>query len=58
MPMIEGPGPDSLASRPRQELCILGREYLLLGHLQDRVGLPLAMQIVGEEAQVQLSIDE
>lgn len=58
MPIIEGPGPDSLANRSRQELCVLGREYLLIGHLQDRVGLPLAVQRVGEAAQVQLSIDE
>jgi hypothetical protein len=58
MPIIEGPGPDALADRSRQELCVLGREYLLIGHLQDRVGLPLATQLVGEEAQVQLSIDE
>jgi hypothetical protein len=42
----------------RQELCHLGREYLLIGHLQDRVGLPLATQLVGEDAQLQLSIDE
>jgi hypothetical protein len=42
----------------RQELCHLGREYLLIGHLQDRVALPLAAQLVGEEAQLQLSIDE
>ncbi len=58
MTIIEGPGPDSLAGRSRQELCILGREYLLIGHLQDRVGLPLATKLVGEAAQVQLSIDE
>ena len=58
MHVQEGPGPDSLAHRSRQELCILGREYLLIGHLQDRVGLPKATQVVGEEAQVQLSIDE
>ncbi len=58
MPIIEGPGPDALAKRSRQELCVLGREYLLIGHLQDRVGLPLATQLVGEAAQVQLSIDE
>ncbi len=48
----------TLADRSRQELCRLGREYLLIGHLQDRVGLPLAVQLVGEEAQVQLAIDE
>lgn len=58
MRILEGPGPDALASRSRQELCILGREYLLIGHLQDRVGLPKAIQLLGEEAQVQLAIDE
>ncbi len=58
MPIVEGPGPDALAHRSRQELCVLGREYLLIGHLQDRVGLPKATMVVGEEAQVQLSIDE
>jgi len=58
MPVIEGRGPDALTSRSRQALCVLGREYLLIGHLQDRVGLPVATRVVGEEAQVQLSIDE
>ncbi len=48
----------SLKDLSREELCVLGREYLLIGHLQDRVGLPLAMQLVGEDAQTQLSIDE
>ncbi|MCP4004065.1 MAG: hypothetical protein GY725_07715 [bacterium] len=42
----------------RQMLAVLGREYLLLGHLVDRVGLPLVMQRLGEKAQTQLSIDE
>lgn len=58
MTVIPGPGPDSLARRSRRELCVLGREYLLIGHLQDRVSLPLAAKLVGEEAQRQLSIDE
>lgn len=48
----------TLADLSRQELCRLGREYLLIGHLQDRVGLPMATRLVGEEAQIQLSIDE
>jgi len=48
----------TLADLGRQELCTLGREYLLIGHLQDRVGLPFATKLVGEEAQIQLSIDE
>ncbi len=42
----------------RQALCTLGREYLLIGHLQDRVGLPLVMQQFGEDAYLQFSIDE
>ncbi|MEM7413554.1 MAG: hypothetical protein AAF430_25200 [Myxococcota bacterium] len=48
----------ALADLSRQELCHLGREYLLIGHLQDRVALPLATRLVGEAAQTQLSIDE
>ncbi|MDP6977744.1 MAG: hypothetical protein QF570_03965 [Myxococcota bacterium] len=47
-----------LAELSREELCCVGREYLLIGHLQDRVGLPMATRLVGEEAQIQLSIDE
>ena len=52
------PDVQDLAKRSRQELCILGREYLLIGHLIDRVGLPMATKLLGEAAQVQLSIDE
>jgi len=48
----------SLAGFSRQLLARLGREYLLLGHLIDRVGLPLVVQRFGEEAQLQFSIDE
>jgi hypothetical protein len=48
----------TLANLSREELCRLGREYLLIGHLQDRVALPLATRLVGEKAQTQLSIDE
>jgi hypothetical protein len=47
-----------LADFSRQALAHLGREYLLLGHLVDRVGLPLVIQRFGEEAQVQFSIEE
>ncbi len=48
----------ALADFSRQALAHLGREYLLLGHLVDRVGLPLVIQRFGAEAQVQFSIDE
>jgi hypothetical protein len=47
-----------LADFSRQALARLGREYLLLGHLIDRVGLPLVMQRFGEKANIQFSIDE
>jgi hypothetical protein len=47
-----------LADFSRQMLAHLGREYLLLGHLQDRVGLPLVAKHFGGDAYVQFSIDE
>ncbi len=47
-----------LSNFSRQLLAFLGREYLLLGHLIDRVGLPLVMTRYGAEANVQFSIDE
>ena len=42
----------------RQALAELGREYLLHGHLQDRVGLPLVFFGWGEPAMTELSIEE
>ena len=47
-----------LASFSRQTLARLGREYLLNGHLQDRVGLPLVAKKFGGNAYVQFSIEE
>lgn len=47
-----------LADFSRQALANLAREYFLLGHLIDRVGIPLAMQRFGAEVNVQFSIDE
>jgi hypothetical protein len=48
----------TLADFSRQALAGLAREYLLLGHLVDRVGVPLAMQRFGGDSHVGLSIDE
>ncbi|MBW2231287.1 MAG: hypothetical protein JRH17_12955 [Deltaproteobacteria bacterium] len=48
----------SLAGFSRQALAHLGREYLLNGHLQDRVGLPLVAKRFGGDAYVQFSIEE
>jgi hypothetical protein len=47
-----------LADFSRQLLAHLGREYLLSGHLQDRVGLPLVAKHCGGDAYVQFSIEE
>jgi hypothetical protein len=47
-----------LADFSRQTLADLGREYLLSGHLQDRVGLPLVAKRYGEDAYVRFSIEE
>lgn len=48
----------ALADFSRQALAHLGREYLLSGHLQDRVGLPLVAKRFGGEAYVEFSISE
>ena len=47
-----------LADLSRPALAQLGREYLLMGHLIDRVGLPLAIERFGDDGMTQLSIDE
>ncbi|TFH25161.1 MAG: hypothetical protein E4H03_01630 [Myxococcales bacterium] len=47
-----------LANFSRQALARLGREYLLLGHLVDRVGLPLVLGLFGNDTYTQFSIDE
>jgi len=47
-----------LADFSRQLLAHLGREYLLNGHLQDRVGMPLVAKYCGGDAYVQFAIEE
>jgi hypothetical protein len=47
-----------LSDFSRQLLADLGREYLLNGHLQDRVGLPLVAKQCGGDAYVRFSIEE
>jgi hypothetical protein len=42
----------------RQSLCTLGREWLLHGHLQDRVGMPFVINEGGREAMQDVAIDE
>jgi len=55
-----GPFDPSLTLRAfsRQALADLGREYLLNGHLQDRVGLPEVMGRFGDDAMTQIAIEE
>jgi hypothetical protein len=51
--------PGALAALTRDELAVLLREWLLHGHLQDRVGIPLLYEqgLTREEAE-QVAIDE
>ncbi len=42
----------------RRALATLGREYLLNGHLQDRVGIPTLIGRFGNNAMVQVAIEE
>jgi hypothetical protein len=48
----------TLARLSRQALADLGREWLLSGHLQDRVGLPRVLARHGDEALTRVSIEE
>jgi len=48
----------TLAHLSRQALATVGREYLLAGHLQDRVGLPAVMGRFGDEAMTAIAIEE
>ena len=57
-PRIEHTPGFSLAGLPRQTLAILGREWLLHGHLQDRVGMPLALAGGAREEMEGIAIDE
>jgi hypothetical protein len=48
----------TLADFSRQALAHLCREYLLNGHLQDRVGMPLVAKHCGGDAYVRFAIEE
>jgi hypothetical protein len=48
----------SLARLPRAMLAVLGREWLLHGHLQDRIGMPLAHAGRPREEMQAIAIDE
>jgi hypothetical protein len=57
-PTIEYAPGFSLTQLSRQALAILGREWLLHGHLQDRIGMPLAHTGRSREEMEQIAIDE
>ena len=47
-----------LADFSRRLLAPLGREYLLHGHLQDRVGMPLVLATHSRAALTSVAIEE
>ncbi len=54
-PLAPGSG---LVDLDRATLAVLGREWMLHAHLQDRVGIPLAMGLGGPEMMQEVSIEE
>ncbi len=48
----------TLASLSRKALAVLGREWLLIGHLQDRVGMPLVLSQHPAEEMAAVAIEE
>jgi hypothetical protein len=48
----------TLSDFSRQFLAKLGREYLLNGHLQDRVGMPLVVKQCGPDQYARFAIEE
>jgi len=48
----------SLADLDRPTLAVLGREWLLHGHLQDRLGMALVMEHADRELMQQVAIEE
>lgn len=50
--------PPYLAELEHDALAVLGREWLLHGHLQDRVGMALVMETADREEMQQVAIEE
>jgi len=48
----------TIASFTRRALARLGREWLLIGHLQDRVGMPLVLALHSPDDMAAVAIDE
>jgi hypothetical protein len=58
VPRIEYSPDFTLTQLSRQTLAILGREWLMHGHLQDRVGMPFAHEGRPHEVMEAIAIDE
>lgn len=56
--MIDDPTRFQLPELSRRQLAMLGREWLLHGHLQDRVGMPLVMADGTREEMQAVAIDD
>jgi hypothetical protein len=54
-PFVPGLG---LERFTRSTLAVLGREYLLAGHLRDRIGIPLLISRHGPEPYAEVAIAE
>jgi hypothetical protein len=52
------PAPPTLGDLDRGSLAVIGREWLLHGHLQDRVGMALVLEVADREQMQQVAIDE
>ena len=49
---------DDVASLNRSTRAVLGREWMLHGHLQDRVGMALLLEVADREAMQDVAIEE
>ena len=56
--MGEGVGPHDALALSHDQLAVLGREYLLAGHLQDRASMPHLIMNHDRETMTQVAIDE
>lgn len=53
-----GPRPDPIAEMPRRALGVLGREYLLAGHLIDRASMPQLLAHGDVDVMTQVAIEQ
>ncbi|CUU57948.1 hypothetical protein Ga0074812_115150 [Parafrankia irregularis] len=56
--LVEELDEDPFGGLERRELCSLGREWLLHGHLQDRIGMPLVLENSDRETMEKAAIDQ